>query len=198
MKNKINISKPENNFIVEIFRFKQINKLKSIYRLNPVDKRKESSAEHSWSALVLADFMLERYNLKLDRLKVYELLMYHDLAEIHTGDFPLSPLAKFGDKQQKELEASKLLKTQLPKKLGEKYFQTFMEFEERKTLEAKFARMIDVFDAQIHEIDYKKDWKGWTKKFLLDNKLKYFEEFPQVKKDFLLLVDYLEEKGYFS
>jgi putative hydrolases of HD superfamily len=187
-----------NNFIEEINRFKKINKLKSVYRLNSVDSRKESSAEHSWSAIVLADFMLDRYKLKLDKLKVCELLMFHDLAEIHTGDFPLSPKEKFGDKQQKELKASKLLKTQLPKKFGEKYFKIFMEFEERKTPEAKFARMIDVFDAQIHEIDYKKDWKGWTKKFLLDNKLKYFDEFPQIKKDFLLLADYLEEEGYFS
>lgn len=184
--------------IDDILKFKLVNKLKSVYRLNTVDKRKESSAEHTWSALVLADFMMDKYKLKLNRIKVYELLMYHDLAEIHTGDFPLSPEIKFGNKQKQELASAKKLKKELPKRMGEKYYKTFIEFEERKTIESKFARVVDVFDAQIHEIDHKKDWKGWTKEFLISNKIKYFEEFPKIKKDFLQLVEYLEEEGYFS
>jgi putative hydrolase of HD superfamily len=184
--------------IQDILKFKTVNKLKSVYRLNSVDKRKESSAEHTWSCLVLADFMIDKYKLKLNRTKVYELLMYHDLAEIHTEDFPLSPDKKYGNKQKQELASAKKIKKQLPEKMGTKYYELFMEFEERKTSEAKFARVVDVFDAQIHEIDHKKDWKGWTKEFLIDKKIKYFEDFPKIKKDFLQLVDYLEEEGYFS
>jgi putative hydrolases of HD superfamily len=195
--------KPKSNTIIEIKKFKIINKLKSIYRLNSVENRKESSAEHTWSTLILADYFLNKLaknnpKLKINRLKVYELLMYHDLAEIHTGDYPLEPNKKFGNKKKEELASAKKLRKELPNELGDKYFETFMEFENMKTIESKFARAIDVFDAQIHEIDYKKDWKGWTKEFLIEKKGKYFEEFPAMKKEFYEILYFLEDEGYFS
>lgn len=73
-----------------------INKLRKFYHLKNVDrdavvgKRKESSAEHSWSTLILADYFLNIMNDKsLNRLKVYELLLYHDIVEIESGDIPI-------------------------------------------------------------------------------------------------------------
>ncbi len=80
--------------IEEINKLKIFNKLKTITRSSSVDNRKESTAEHTWSALVLADFFLTKTNTKLNRLKVYELLMYHDVAEIYAGDTPLHPEIK--------------------------------------------------------------------------------------------------------
>lgn len=60
---------------------KEINKLKKFYELKNVERacsvtgRKESSAEHSWSCLILADYFLSvMKNHQLDRLKVYEIL----------------------------------------------------------------------------------------------------------------------------
>jgi hypothetical protein len=53
-------------------------------------------------------------------------------------------------------------------------------------------------DAQIHGIDNKKDWKGWTKEFMIDKKLQKFEQFPELKKDFLDLLDFMEQEGYFN
>ena len=188
-----------NKNINDILKFKIINKLKSVYRLNSVDNRKESSAEHTWSCLVLADFLLGKYKINADRLKICELLMYHDLTEIHTGDFPFVQGSDRKEKKEKELLAAKKLKKELPEQISEKFYNLFLEFEEQKTTESKFAKAIDIFDAQIHETDYKKDWKGWTKEFLINNKRsECFNEFPDIKKDFLNLLDYLEEEGYFS
>lgn len=70
----------------ELQRIRKLYKLKSVYRDSSVGNRKESSAEHSWSCLMLADYFIEKMNLKIDRIKVYELLMYHDLVEIEAGD----------------------------------------------------------------------------------------------------------------
>jgi putative hydrolases of HD superfamily len=197
----------KNEKISEILKFKIINKLKSVSRMNSVDIRKESSAEHSWSCLILADYFLNKLSqdaskLKIDRLKVYELLMYHDLAEIYAGDFPLSPALEHVKRKKMqplaELSAAKQLKKELPKHLADKYYLLFKEFKESKTSEAKFAKTIDILDAQIQEIDYKEDWKGWTKDFLLNNKRsKCFNKFPEIKKYFLELLDYYEEEGYF-
>ncbi|MGV8169303.1 MAG: HD domain-containing protein [Candidatus Nanoarchaeia archaeon] len=182
--------------VKELFRYKEVNKLKLIERLNSVGTRKESPAEHTWSTLILADYYLEKVQQKLDRTKVYELLIYHDLVEIHAGDNPLHPHMKRKDMISEEKKVAEQLRKELPKELGEKFYKLFLEFEEEKTPEARFCKAVEVFDPMIHEIDYKKDWKGWTGKFLLDKKLKYFEDFPEIKQDFLDLVEEMENQGY--
>jgi putative hydrolases of HD superfamily len=182
----------------KINQFKILNKLKSVYRICSVDDRHESSAEHSWSCLVLADFFLNKMNLKIDRLKVYELLMYHDVVEIEVGDSPLNDAAKRVNKQEKELNAAKKIRKDLPEELGDKYWGLFVEFEERKTPEAKFAKAIDHLDVMIHEMDMKADWKGWTREFLIQKKLHLFEDYPEMTKAFYELLDFFEKEGYFS
>ncbi|MDD3263959.1 MAG: HD domain-containing protein [Candidatus Nanoarchaeia archaeon] len=182
----------------DIHKFRIFNKLKTVYRFNSVENRKESSAEHSWSCLILADFFLSKYSINVDRLKVYELLMYHDVVEIEAGDSPLHPEIKRLDKYEKEKKAMELLEKTLPTPLNLKFSNLFNEFEEQKTMESKFAKAIDALDAEIHELDYKKDWKGWSEEFLIDKKLKYFEEFPEMKKIFFEIVDYLKENDYFN
>lgn len=60
-----------------IHKLRKLYQLKRVERANSVSLRRESSAEHSWSCLILADYFLSQMqNSKLDRLKVYELLMY--------------------------------------------------------------------------------------------------------------------------
>lgn len=181
-----------------IHKLRIFNKLKSVYRFNSVGKRKESSAEHSWSCLIIADFFLSKTKRKLNRLKVYELLMYHDVVEIEAGDTPLHPKIKKLDKNQREGKALEILRKELPSPINRKFARLFKEFEDQKTIESKFAKAIDVLDAEIHEMDYKKDWKGWSAKFLKDQKSKYFEEFPEIKKTFNMLTKYLTKNGYFT
>ena len=182
----------------EILRFSKFNELKKIYRTSSVENRKESSAEHTWSSLLLADYFLLKIDLKIDKLKVYELIMYHDVVEIESGDFPLGPGVCRKNKTKIELEAAKVLMEKLPNGQKDKFFQLFLEFEENKTLEARFANAIDKLDVMIHELDYKIDWKGWSKKFVIDKKEKFFDDFPIMKRDFHKLLDYLEKEGYFS
>lgn len=184
--------------IDDINKFRVFNKLKSVYRANSVGDRYESSAEHSWSCLILADFFLSKLNLDLDRLKVYELLMYHDVVEIEAGDTPLHPEVSRLDKADREKKAMEFLHEELPAPLNDKFVSLFTEFEEQRTLESRFAKAIDAFDAIIHEADYKEDWKGWSEEFLVNKKLKFFEDFPGLKEAFLELLTYLRDNGYFD
>ena len=181
----------------EITLLRNLYGLKKVYRMNSVESRKESSAEHSWSCLILADYFLEKIK-KIDKLKVFELLIYHDVIEIEVGDSPLMPGKKDSDKKRREEKSLEILKNKLPKEVGEKYVALFKEFEEEKTREAKFAKAIDQLDAVIHEMDYKKDWNGWTEQFLRNSKSKYFEEFPELKDLFEKLMVHLKKEGYFD
>jgi putative hydrolase of HD superfamily len=182
----------------DIFGFRIINKLKSVYRWNSVDKRRESSAEHSWGCLMLADYFFDSFTHKMDKLKVYELLIYHDLVEIESGDSVLHPDMQHHNKKEKEFLAAKKLKEKLPKQLQEKFWTFFTEFEEQKTTEAKFARAIDALEAEIHELDYKEDWKDWTEEFLRSSKEKYFKDFPELKNAFEEITTFVRKNNYFK
>lgn len=173
-------------------------KLKSVERFNRVKDRRESSAEHSWSCLVLADYFLSGIKQKLDQEKVMSMLLYHDLVEIEVGDVNLIDEHKRKDKREKELEVAKILSKKMPKEIGEKYLRLFQEFEECKTSEAKFCKAIDALDAELHELDYKEDWKGWTEEFLRKKKGFLFEEFPEMKALFEESLRFAREEGYFN
>lgn len=178
----------------EINKFRTIYELKKVYRENSVEKRKESSAEHSWSCLILADYFMSKHDMKLDRLKVYELLMYHDLLEIETEDVPLNPENNRIEKnEEKEI---KILENKLPYPINLKFIDLYKEYKERKTKEARFSKAIDVLDAQIHELDYKEDWKGWTREFLVEQKIKYVKEFSPLEEAFNEVVEYLIENDF--
>lgn len=69
-----------------------IYKLKDVYRYASVGDRKESTAEHIFSSIVLADFLMHKYDFGVDMQRVIELLLYHDFAEIYAGDSPLDIL----------------------------------------------------------------------------------------------------------
>lgn len=187
------------NLIEEVHKFRTLNKLKSIYRKNSVGNRKESSAEHSWSCLLLADFLLSKLNLDIDKTKVYELLIYHDVLEIESGDIPLEPEKNNSSKDNKDEEILlKKLQKQLPEPMNNKFLDLYGEFKEQKTIEAKFAKLIDSIDPIIHELDYKEDWVGWSKEFFIKEKSKYFGEFPKLIPFFEEILEYLIKNHYFT
>ena len=182
---------------------KNINLLRNLYHLKNVERnitvknRKESPAEHSWSCLILADYFLAKIK-DIDRLKVYELLMYHDLVEIETGDTCISKVKERENKKEVEQEALRILKNKIPLELKDKFVNLFTEFEEQKTREAKFAKAVDALDAEIHLLDYKDDWKGWTEGFVRKCKEHLFEEFPEMKEVFEKVTVYIREQGFFD
>lgn len=181
-----------------INKLRKFYKLKEVERANSVSDRRESSAEHSWSCLILADYFLNIMEEKLDRLKVYELLMYHDVVEIEADDICISKEKERDGKTEREKHAAHVLKEHMPKELKHKFIELFEEFEEATTREAKFSKAIDALDAQIHELDYKEDWKEWTAEFLRRKKGPLFQEFPELKDAFEKLMKFQEENGYFS
>ena len=127
--------KLNNKMNSDLHKYRIINKLKTVYRFARAGDRHESSAEHSWGALMLADYFMTRMerdgaDTKLDRLKVYELIMYHDLVEIETGDIPMNPGSSRGNKIEIENAAAQILSKKLPDVLAQKYLKLFAEFQD--------------------------------------------------------------------
>lgn len=182
----------------EIHKLRKFYQLKHVERAGSVGIRKESSAEHTWSSLIIADYFLSIMKEKLDRLKVYELLMYHDVVEIETGDTPIHHVAEREHKKEIEKAASHILKERIPSVLKEKFISLFEEFEEAITKEAQFAKAIDVLDALVHFLDYKEAWKGWTEQMVRDFHGKKVIYFPETNESFEKLLEYCKLNGYFN
>ena len=117
----------------DLNKYRIINKLKSVYRFAKTGSkeenniRNESTAEHTWACLMLTDFIFSKYSLEyeIDKLKVYELIMYHDLVEINSGDFPLHLQVNGVEdiRIKKEKWSANKLKEDLPDSINEKYYQ---------------------------------------------------------------------------
>ncbi len=182
----------------ELQKLRKLYELKRVYRRNSVEGRKESAAEHCWSCLILADYFLDKLALGLDRLKVYELLMYHDVVEIEAGDTPIADEEKRRNKQKEEFEALKKLGKVLPKTLGDKLAAQFTEFETGTSAEARFAKAVDRLDALVHELDYKDDWRGWSEPMLRKLFEKDIVKVPGLKEEFEALVSFAKQNSYLS
>ena len=80
---------------------------------------------------------------------MFELLIYHDLAELETGDISSSDIERRKNKKEIEYQAVKKIASELPSFMGKKYKALYEEFELRLTPEAKFAHAMDKLDAQL-------------------------------------------------
>ncbi|HCW04919.1 MAG TPA: hydrolase [Clostridium sp.] len=142
----------------------EIDKLKKIYRQNVVigTSRNENDAEHSWHLAIMA-ILLSEYveDEKLDLLRVIKMLIIHDLVEIDAGDtFCYDEKAK-EDKAQREEKAAERLFNILPSDQAEEIMDLWKEFEEKETLEARFAACMDRLQPLI--LNYNTQGHTWQK-----------------------------------
>ena len=182
----------------EIHLLRTYNKLKEVYRGGSIGNRKESTAEHSWGCMIVADYFMTKYYHELDRVKVYEFLMYHDLVEIETGDIVLHPDITRDGKEELESNAVEILSKKLPEPLASKYLNLFHEYEERSSKEAKFAKAVDCIEAEMFYLDKKKEFESWTKEFHINIRRKHLQEFPEMFEMLIKVMDYCEKNGYYE
>ena len=119
--------------------------LKSILRTGWVRagvESPESVAAHSWGMSVLAMHLCPP---ELDRMRVLEMCLVHDLPEVEVGD--LTPHDDTSSKSEDEHRAMK--------RLAPQWLDLFEEYEAQNTEEAKFVKYLDKLDmalmARIYE-----------------------------------------------
>ncbi len=124
---------------------KEIDKIKYIQRRTKLinSNRRENDAEHSWHLAIMALILSEHANEKVDILKVVKMVLIHDIVEIDAGDTFIYDTQKNHCNTANEEKAAERIFGLLPTKQKEEYIALWLEFEERKTPEAKFARAMD-------------------------------------------------------
>jgi putative hydrolase of HD superfamily len=168
-------------------------KLKKVNRVSLVANRNETTAEHTFSTIALAEYFLKKHK-KLNELKTLKLILYHDYCEIYAGDKFI--FEKDENKENRENEAVKKLSKELPKEIGNELKKYWKEYLQNKTKEAKFAHAMDALDAVIHTIETPHDWKkyGFTESKLRTYKEPHLKEFPLLMKFFNEMVAELKKK----
>lgn len=179
----------------ELDKLNLINKLKEIERKTKVKNRYETTAEHTFSALVLAEYFFKKTK-KINKEKVRKLILYHDFCEIYAKDTFLPEERELKKKEKLEDKAVKRLEKELPKEIAEDLTKYWKEWLAGKTSEAKFAKSIDALDPVIQATNYPKDWKKYniTESVLRKRKEKYFTEFPPIKMFFEELIKELKKR----
>jgi putative hydrolase of HD superfamily len=171
-------------------------KLKQVNRNTNVLARKESTAEHVFSSLILAQYFLKKIK-GLDENKVMKLLLYHDLVEVYAGDkytFDEEELKK--KEKDEEKAAEKLLQT-LPQELVSDFQLSWAEWRKGSSKEVKFCRAIDVLDPAINELERPEAWKkfGYTENKFRDTKKGFIAEFPEMVAFMEEMIVELKKRG---
>ena len=133
------------------------NTLKNLIRTGWIDwhvnkERIESVAEHVYSVQMLAIAMSEFDDYKdLDLKKVLMMLALHETEEIIIGDITLFQISK----EDKEALGHKAVEEVLqPLANKEALRKLILEFDERKTPEAKFAFFCDKLECDLQSTVY--------------------------------------------
>ena len=133
----------------------EIEKLKAVKRQNLTvdDNRPENSAEHSWHLAMMAITLIEHCQpVEIDQLRIIKMLLIHDLVEIYDGDtFLYNDEARIIATKKEEI-ALKQLVSILPEDQAIEITQLWMEFEQGKTEDAKFAESLDALQPLLNHL----------------------------------------------
>ena len=113
----------------------------------------ESVSEHSFHTSFLA-WALAAEEPELDRLRVVELALVHDLAEVRTGDLPRTAARYLpaGAKATAELAAAR----ELLAPLGDRAADLFAEYQAGETPAARFVGACDKLQLLIKAATYER------------------------------------------
>ena len=133
-------------FIVEI------DRLKTVVRQNYLadGSRRENTAEHSWHVTLMAMILSEHAAEPVDRARVLELLLVHDLVEIDAGDTFAYDSVGEQSKAAREQAAAERIFGLLPAAQAERLRAAWDEYEASETPEARFALSLDRLMPMIH------------------------------------------------
>ena len=139
----------------------EIDKEKEIYRQTHLTeyKRQENDAEHAWHMAIMIYLLKEYANEEFDVAKAMMMALTHDIVEIDAGDTYAYDNANLVTQKDREEKAADRIYGLLPDEQRDELRALFEEFEEGKTPEAKFARVMDNFQPLIlNDSNNGKDW----------------------------------------
>ncbi len=178
----------------------ETEKLKEIFRHSMLSSgRRENDAEHSWSLCMYAIVLEEYADEGTDILKCIKMTLIHDLVEIYAGDTYLYDEKAGKDKAEREQKAADRLFDTLPEK-GAELKALWLEFDENKTKEARFANILDRFQPVV--LNFMAKGIPWTennitKAMVLEKgKNSILKANDPIRSFYMELLDESERRGY--
>ena len=146
----------------------EVNHLKQLYRQGWLRRgippeRCESVAAHSFGVAVLSLFLLDAHFSTLDRDKVLQIALLHDLGEIYAGDLVPGDGVAPEEKHQREAQSVRQVLGKLPG--GGHYLALWDEYEADSTPEARFVRQIDRLEMGLQASVYERQGLGDLSEF---------------------------------
>ncbi len=169
----------------EIEFYKYIESLSHVTRYGSNEALHTSVAAHTFGTLFIAYDLMNRFDLRVDKKHVMEMLLFHDIVESGMKFDIEAPKTAQSEKLKDKKYNSELKKVKkISEESGKPYiYDFFVEFEAHETRDAKFAKFVDGFEAQNHILN--NECKGFEKEEDFDyvlNKLKApLDEFPELK-----------------
>ena len=143
-------------FVREIDGLKHV--LRQSYLMN--GSRRENDAEHTWHIAVMA-LLLQEHAAEPDLAigKVVHMLLIHDVVEIDAGDTFAYDVQGHADKWERETAAAKRIFGLLPADQQTTWTDLWLEFEEGRTPEARYAAAMDRLHPVLH--NFYTEGKAW-------------------------------------
>lgn len=144
----------EPNKVQEILTFlHRSNELKSVPRYGSTLRRDQDTvAEHSWRLVLMAYLIVQEYHVPVDLNRVTAIALLHDLAEAKTGDVDayavITGQRSLSEKNKNEVEAMRDITRGLS--FGDWLYDTWKEYSDQTSLEAKFVKALDKIEAFLH------------------------------------------------
>ncbi len=141
---------------VKFERYNELTKSKTVSKSDFKNHLiREQLLEHVGHLPIIATFFhpFLKNTSKVDLGRTLKLLAIHDIGEIITGD--ILTHNKFDHHKTEEDKAAKKL-------LSEEYYEYFLEFAERSSLESKYANSVDKLSPLLHDMeDWETAFKRW-------------------------------------
>ena len=183
----------------ELEQLHHLQRLKDILRYEGHEEVQDSTADHVYGCMILAEHFLPAYP-DLNRERVYRLLIHHDLVEIEAGDTPVYDKEAVATKKEREQLAFAQLLDKVPDTIRDDMNSFYQEYEKKETPEAKFVNAIDKLEALIQMGRTSTNWAkhGWSEEYLRSIKDHHMKPFPVIWEFYDEMMKHLKEKGYFE
>lgn len=157
--------------------FKTVGESKRLLRSGWVREKindPESVAEHSFRVSVLAMVLSDKLGENLDKNKLIQMAILHDLGELITGDIvaqrhDIIDVKKTNNKEKKEKEGIRKVFGKVG--LSKEYVEIFEEMINRTTPEAKVFWEFDKLEMALQALEYEEEQGKNLEEFFVNTDL---------------------------
>ena len=156
----------------------------------------ENDSEHMYQLALVAWYLIENDDLKLDKYRCVGMAMVHDIVEVHAGDIPAyAPEYNHPSKAENEKKAAIKLSQQWPNFTS--LHELINEYEVNKTPESHFVYALDKLIPIINNYVYDgRTWKevGLDLEWVKKSKVGKIDMSPEINRYYHQLLKVLEQK----